>query len=317
MKIKILLTVYNDWENLKEVSVKIYEALKNTKWKNYELVIINDGSRKKYNESLDFSAKYTVINLLNNQGNQKAIAIGLKYCLEQSNNFEHLVILDSDGEDKPEDIPRLLSECENNKSEKIVFAKRSKRNENLFFLFLYNIYKFIFKTLTKNELDFGNFSCIPARFIKRIVSIVSLQFHYSGSVIKSKIPIAKIDCEKGKRVHGNSTMGLNRKLHHSLMSLSLFAEEIAIKSFFGSIAAMLLIILISSLILIIRITSDLLIVGWTSNFLLSLLIIFIVLLLVSLFSLIVLIINKSNSSLSGSNFEIKNLIEDISEKNIQ
>ena len=34
MKIKILLTVYNDWENLKEVSVKIYEALKNTKWKN-------------------------------------------------------------------------------------------------------------------------------------------------------------------------------------------------------------------------------------------------------------------------------------------
>ena len=317
MKIKILLTVYNDWDNLKEVSSRIYDVLKNTKWKNYELVIVNDGSKKKYNQNLDLLAKYYLVNLLNNQGNQKAIAIGLRYCSEQSNNFDYLVILDSDGEDKPEDIPRLLSECENNKSEKIVFAKRTKRNENLFFLFLYNTYKLIFKILTKNELDFGNFSCIPAQFLKRIVSIVSLQFHYSGSVIKSKIPITKIDCEKGKRLYGDSTMGLNRKLHHGLMSLTLFAEEIAIKSFFGSIAAMLSIILISSLILIIRITSDFLIIGWTSNFLLGLLIIFIVLLLVSLFSLIVLIINKSNNSLSGSNFEIKNLIEDIVEKNVE
>ena len=58
----------------------------------------------------------------------------------------HLLIMDSDGEDKPEDIVRLLDECKINEN-KIVFARRQKRRESILFRALHFTYKKIFKML--------------------------------------------------------------------------------------------------------------------------------------------------------------------------
>jgi len=315
MQLKILLTAYNDWNSLYLVAEKIHDTFKNTEWKDYELLIVNDGSIEKIDKNKDLKSKYTLINLLNNQGNQKAISIGLKYCANVEKDFKYLAILDSDGEDKPEDIPRLLKACELNNQTKIIFAKRTRRNDGLLFNFFYKIYKFIFRNLTRHELDFGNFSCVPENLLKRITALDTLQTHYSGSVIKAKIPMAKIDCEKGKRLFGSSTMGLSRKLHHSIMSLSLFIEEIAVKSFFSSLAIMIFIILGSLSVFVVRVFTDFLVLGWTSNILLSLFIIFVILLLVALFSLVILIINKNNSPTNFKADESLDLIDDVVKKN--
>jgi glycosyltransferase involved in cell wall biosynthesis len=315
MQLKIILTVYNDWSSLYLVVQKIHDVLKKTEWKDYELIIVNDGSIDRIEEHKDLKARYTLINLLNNQGNQKAVSIGLKYCANENKNFKYLVILDSDGEDKPEDIPRLLKKCDFHNQNKIIFAKRTKRNDGILFNFFYKIYKLIFKILTKHELDFGNFSCIPEKLLKRVVALSSLQTHYSGSIIKANIPIDKIECEKGKRLFGNSTMGLNRKLHHSIMSLSLFIEEIAVKSFFSSLAIMVFIILFSSSVLVLRVFTNFFILGWTSNILLSLFIIFVILLLVALFSIILLILNKDNNRQGFKDDNSMDLIEEVVKKN--
>ena len=315
MQLKILLTVYNDWNSLYLVAEKIYKTLESTEWKDYELLIVNDGSLEKIDKNKDLKSKYTLINLLNNQGNQKAISIGLTYCAKLEQDFKHLMVLDSDGEDKPEDIPRLLNACELNNQKKIIFVILTKRNDGMLFNFFYKIYKFIFKKLTKNELDFGNFSCVPQKLLKRITALDTLQTHYSGRKKKKKIPITKIDCEKGKRLFGNSTMGLSRKLHHSIMSLSLFIEEIAVKSFFSSLAIMILIILVSLSVFGLRLFTNFLVLGWTSNVLLSLFIIFVILLLVALFSLLILILNKNNNSTNFKANESLDLIEEIIKKN--
>ena len=105
-------------------------------------------------------------------------------------------------------------------------------------------------------------------------------------------------------------MGLNRKLHHSIMSLSLFIEEIAVKSFFSSLAIMIFIILGSLSVFVVRVFTDFLVLGWTSNILLSLFIIFVILLLVALFSLVILIINKNNSPTNFKADESLDLIDD-------
>ena len=310
MKIRILLTVYEDWQSFYEVVEKIENLLINTEWKNYELIIINDSSSEPLDPKKIKNSKYHLINLIQNVGNQKAIYLGLQYAYNK-NDFDFLVILDSDGEDKPEDIIKLLDLCKNKKSEKIIFAKRIKRKEGVFFLFFYNLYKFIFNFLTNYELDFGNFSCIPIKFLKKITLNPEVQFHYSGSIIKSNIPIEKISCEKGSRLYGNSTMGLNRKLHHGLMSLSLFSDKIAIKFFFISISLMFFTTIIAVAVIILRIFSKILLTGWASNFLLGLFIIFIILLLISFFSLLIILFTKNNDLNYENILNEKKIIESI------
>ena len=134
MKIRILLTVYEDWQSFYEVVKKIEHILINTEWKNYELIIINDSSSEHFDPKKIKNSKYHLINLIQNVGNQKAIYLGLQYAYKK-NDFDFLVILDSDGEDKPEDIIKLLDLCKKKKSEKIIFAKRIKRKEGIFFYF--------------------------------------------------------------------------------------------------------------------------------------------------------------------------------------
>ena len=53
-------------------------------------------------------ATVDVLPLRRNLGHQRAIAIGLAY-VEQHIDNRCVVVMDSDGEDSPEDVPRLLA----------------------------------------------------------------------------------------------------------------------------------------------------------------------------------------------------------------
>ena len=92
----------------------------------------------------------------------------IKYIQKNDNDITHLLIMDSDGEDKPEDITRLLEECKKN-GNKIIFAKRKKRKESIIFRTLHFFYKKIFKMLIGKELDFGNFCCMTKTNLNIIV----------------------------------------------------------------------------------------------------------------------------------------------------
>ena len=48
-----------------------------------------------------------VLHLRSNQGHQRAIALGL-YHLHEFTDAEAVVVMDGDGEDRPEDLPELL-----------------------------------------------------------------------------------------------------------------------------------------------------------------------------------------------------------------
>ena len=106
-------------------------------------------------------------------------------------------------------------------------------------------------------------------------------------------------------------MGLNRKLHHGLMSLSLFSDKIAIKFFFVSISLMFFTTITAAAVIILRIFSKILLTGWASNFLLGLFIIFIILLLISFFSLLIILFLKSNDLNYENILKEKKIIESI------
>ena len=307
MKLKILIAVYNDWSSLDILLAEIYKKLNQTVWKNYEVYIVNDASTIEIPEKIKRKTK--IINLFNNIGSQGAISIGVKYIQKKIDDMTHLLIMDSDGEDKPEDIVRLLDECKINEN-KIVFARRKKRRESVLFRALHFTYKKIFKMLFGKDLDFGNFSCMTKSNLNKIVNINNLQTHYSASILRSKIPFSKIDCEKGFRIEGSSKLNFWKHFAHALMSLSVFVDLIAIKFFFISLVGIVLSIISSITIFIMKLYFPEILLGIASNILLSLAIITIVLFLISLFSLIIFLNNK-NQNYSPSNKSIDHLIDNV------
>jgi len=309
MKLKILIAVYNDWSSLDILLAEINNNLRATKWNNYEVYIVNDASTLEIPHEI--KKKVKIINLFNNIGSQGALSIGVKYIQEKDKDLTHLLIMDSDGEDRPRDIVRLLDQCEKNENN-IIFAKRKKRKESVLFRVLHFIYKKVFKILIGKELDFGNFSCMTKFNLNKIVNINNLQTHYSAAILRSKIPYSKIDCEKGFRIEGSSKLSFWKHFAHALMSLSVFVDLIAIKFFFISFLGIILCIISMVVTFLMKIYYPPMLLGLASNMLLSFAIILIVLFLVTLFSLIIFLNNK-NQNYSSSNKSIDHLIENVND----
>ena len=112
MKIVFVIPSYNDWDSLRTLSKQIKEVSQKEKWSKVELVIVNDASTEELgNSPKPFELQSTIINLISNQGNQKAIVIGLSYINEQIADYDYIVVMDADGEDKPSDAANLISQA--------------------------------------------------------------------------------------------------------------------------------------------------------------------------------------------------------------
>lgn len=249
MKVNILLPVFNDWESLNYL-LKDLEKVKNNNKTNLsiEVTVIDDCSNiyQKINEKLlDFHIK--IIRLKNNVGSQKAINIGLQYLQENKIDFNYCLIMDSDGEDKAEDLIKLVNCAEENKG-KIIFSSRGKRQDGFIFYLFYKIYLFFFYIFTGQNINFGNFSCLPKNIINEVINLKYREIHHSASILKSKLPYKKIKCNRGKRFMGKSKMSLKNLVFHGVNGMAIFFKIILVRLFILSI----LLIFISA-------------ISWTSN----------------------------------------------------
>ena len=211
-KIAILIPVYNDWSSLPLLIQRMDEVFFNTK-NTIELFIIDDFSSLKPSKFIQPCTKkkyqnlscITQLTLCRNMGHQAAIAIGLSHIATHS-DYECVVIMDADGEDRPEDIPLLLNSMRGTNNSSIIFASRRNRKENIFFKGMYSIFKKIHLLLTGKLMDIGNFSVIPFSLVNGLTSFSELWIHYPATVIKSKLPMKKISCDRGTRIEGRSKM---------------------------------------------------------------------------------------------------------------
>lgn len=311
-KIICLTPVYNDWESFSILCTKIekeLEVLKNLY--SIEIVVVNDGSVDEYDQT-NFNVCFPIeiVSLKNNVGHQRAIAIGLQYVNTEKKTFDYVVVLDSDGEDKPEDIISLVKKCECEASNKIIFAQRKKRQESWLFKTGYFFYKFLFYWLTGQKINFGNFSCIPEKLLKRVVIQDNLWNHYSGSIIQSKTPFEKVLLDRGTRYAGQSKMNFTSLILHGLSSISVYFDFLSVRILKLSLFGMLVCFLSVLSILYIKFFTDASIPGWASNLIL---IIFSIILQLSSVTLIVLLMQLSSRKniKSPSSVIYKEFIESI------
>ena len=270
-KIIIIIPLFKDWESLEQLLDNLSKVLYK-RWKEIKIIIIDDFSLEALPNYLNkYEGKIEVVELIRNLGHQKAIAIGLAYSVKKFTRSQAFIIMDSDGEDKPEDVLSLLSMTEKDPAIS-AFAKRKKRSENNLFKSLYFFYKVFFKILTGQKISFGNFCILTADSAKRLVHVSEIWLHFSSGVIKAKIPFQTLPTHRGKRYKGASKMDLTSLISHGLGSIAVYSEFVAVRITLISIFSSLLAFVGILILFAIKQFTNLAIPGWTSFLTLGLLI---------------------------------------------
>ena len=132
-KLIILIPIYNDWKSVFKLLENI--DLQITEWDvDVFVLIVNDAStEERLTTKLSFKniKSVRVVNMKQNRGHARCYAAGLKYLTEKE-DFDYVILMDGDGEDRPEELTSLFKKSKENPL-KTVTANRTKRSDGFFF----------------------------------------------------------------------------------------------------------------------------------------------------------------------------------------
>jgi len=242
-RIVVLIPLFNDWEAADLLLDGLDSAFARSR-SSVEVLFVDDGSTDATPESFAqrrFTAlrSIDILRLRRNLGHQRAIAVGLVY-VYQNRLAQAVVVMDSDGEDRPEDIHALLDRFQRDRAGSIVFAARSKRLERLPFRILYHLYRFIHRLLTGDPVRVGNFSVVPFECLAKLVVVPEIWNHYAAAVIRSRIQFFTIPIPRGKRVAGKSKMNFIALLLHGLSAFFVYGEIVGARLLVGIALALMI-----------------------------------------------------------------------------
>ena len=230
-KIIILIPIYNDWKSLIKLIEEISENINIFSDFKFKCLVINDSSsikQPKLSKPRNFHS-LKIMNMKQNKGHARCNAFGIRHVFEKE-DFDYLILMDGDGEDRPVEIKNFIEKILKNPNNSIV-AKRIKRSEGIFFKLLYEIHKIITFIFTGKIINFGNYSCLTKKDVKKIFSKASLWSSYSGTLKKFVPNLNTINSTRGLRYFGPSQMSFLKLIIHSFSIVAVFKINVAIRSF--------------------------------------------------------------------------------------
>ena len=226
----ILIPLYNDWKSVSKLLVEIDTIVNN--WNvEVSVIIVNDASTE---EKSGLNLKYKkiksvkILNMKENRVHQRCIAAGLKYICKKE-DFDRVIVMDADGEDRPEEINDFFKKAQENPSMTIT-GNRFKRSEGILFRFLYNIHKLITLVFTGKLIKFGNFSCLPREHVEKLIEKPYLWNSYSSSVVRAIKDRTFVLSVRGFRYVLPSKMNFVGLVFHSLTIISVFRNLVVVRS---------------------------------------------------------------------------------------
>ncbi len=231
MKNIIIITpVYNDWDSFKKLINEIDKTILIFKNISFKLIAVNDGSKDEA-PPIQLPPSIKTIEILNmkiNQGHAICLANGIKYALKNY-EFDSLILMDADGEDRPQEIFDLINKAQKLKNISVV-AKRVKRSEGFIFTFFYNLHKLLTLVFTGKLINFGNFSIITKKDAETIIKDPTIIYCFASTLKNNASKLGNIDCIRGKRYFGPSKMPLLKLIIHSFSIIAVFKMNVFIRS---------------------------------------------------------------------------------------
>jgi len=229
-KITILIPVYNDWQSVFKLLENIDLEVSRLEGE-FSIIIVNDASsesRPKFSAHLDSLKSIQIINMKENRGHARCNAAGLKY-INENENFDHVIPMDGDGEDRPEELNLLIKKIKDY-PDLVVTANRVKRSEGFLFKFCYLSHKYLTLIFTGQTIKYGNYTCLPKSIVSELVNEPATWNSFSGSLAKIAKNRKSISSERGLRYFGPSKMSFVNLLKHSLSIVAVFKTALLIRS---------------------------------------------------------------------------------------
>lgn len=211
--ISIVVPMYNEEKVVPLFFAEINKVLQNIKNYQFEIVVVNDGSKDQTLALLKaqqtFQKNLIIVNLSRNFGHEPAVAAGIKTA-----KGDAIIPMDSDLQDPPTLIQSLLSKFE--EGFEVVNAKRKGRHEDTFFkrFSAIKFYQFVAKLSGKVKIpqNVGHF-----RLISRRVADEVNRLSERNRVFRIEVPFVgfkttEVLFDRPKRVAGETHYNLKSML---------------------------------------------------------------------------------------------------------
>jgi polyisoprenyl-phosphate glycosyltransferase len=264
----LLIPIYDDWEAAQLLLARLGDVFAREPIAP-DVMLVDDGSTMPIPDALRqrrFASlgRIDVLSLRRNMGHQRAIAIALSF-VQARVSPDAVVVMDGDGEDAPEDVPRLVARMRESGDRAIVFAERTRRSESLLFRLFYSLYCTTHRLLTGIPVRVGNFSAIPRSQLERLVVVSELWNHYAAAVFKARIPRDTIPTTRARRLTGRSHVTFVGLIAHGLSALSVHAEVIGVRLLVVVALAAVAITSLLAGVIMVRLLTAWAIPGWATT----------------------------------------------------
>jgi glycosyltransferase involved in cell wall biosynthesis len=262
----VILPVFNDHrsclmllEQIAELNLKV----------NLKVIVVDDASLffdHSYKELKEFKPKgkiksVDVLELDTNLGVNGAIYEGLNHALIYAKPKDLFLVMDSDGEDSPNDIQKLFAQ---NEDGFIIVAKRQGFSRSLIFNLWRTIFIFVMKLTTGKLVNFGNFSLFGFDVCQKLFKSRNLRISYVGAVLATGVKVVKVPIKRGDRYIGKSVSGRFGQIQFGFRIMSCFIDLVLTRIL--QLCFMFLIMNFIGVLIIIylKLASNAIIPGWTS-----------------------------------------------------
>ena len=262
--LSIVVPCFNEQDCLPELHARLSAAARIAVGEDYELVLVNDGSRDESWPAMQRIANgdphVVALNLSRNHGHQLALTAGLDLC-----RGETILIIDADLQDPPELLPQMLAAMREQDADVIYGVRKSRAGETAFKRATAHGFYRLLSRATEVEIpvDTGDFRVMSRRALDALLAMPEQARFIRGMVAWIGFKQVPFAYDRQERFAGETKYPLRKMVRFALDALTGFSSApLKLASHAG------LLLSLSSVVLILYITwawlSGTNIQGWTS-----------------------------------------------------
>jgi len=224
LALSVVVPCYNEEACLAELHVRIARAASLVAGDDYEIVLVNDGSRDRSWEIMRALAatdpRLVAVNLSRNHGHQLALTAGLDLC-----SGERVLIIDADLQDPPELLPQMVEEMERQQADVVYAVRRARAGETAFKRGTAKLFYRLLSKLAEIEipLDTGDFRLMSRRALDALLSLPEQARFIRGMVAWVGFRQVPIAYDRAERHAGQTKYPLARMMRFALDAVTGFS----------------------------------------------------------------------------------------------
>jgi dolichol-phosphate mannosyltransferase len=224
-RLSIVVPCFNEEECLAPLHERLGAAARAAVGKDYEIVLVNDGSRdSSWATMLKMAAEdphLVAVNLSRNHGHQLALTAGLDLC-----RGDTILIIDADLQDPPELLPEMMQVMRDQNADVVYGVRRSRSGETAFKRGTAHAFYRLLSRATEVDipLDAGDFRLMSRRALDALLAMPEQARFIRGMVAWIGFKQVPFVYDRQERFAGETKYPLRKMMRFALDALTGFSS---------------------------------------------------------------------------------------------